>query len=179
MRGKNRRACIGGRSGHGFGGWSSLESGHRLSDSDAGQQKSSEHCAMHACHILEFEWNSIVTKTAAVVISEASLVESRASPPGHHGAGRARGPSLHRISPHHALAELELRLGRDRKSAPIAKRLGGNLDSRRRLLPLVFAALHHSDHPPPQIWIKIVRASDLFGRPRLLHEVFENLIEHC
>jgi hypothetical protein len=51
-----------------------------LSDSDAGQQKSSEQCAMHACHILEFEWNSIVTKTAAVVISEASLVERAGRP---------------------------------------------------------------------------------------------------
>src|SRR6202521_5964105 len=90
--GKNRRACIGGRSGHWFGRRSSLESGHRLSDSDAGQQNSSEQCAMHACHILEFQWNSIVTKTAAVVISDASLVEIRPSPPGHHGTGRGERP---------------------------------------------------------------------------------------
>src|ERR1700676_154308 len=78
--GENRRACTGRRSGHWFGRRSCLESGHRLSDSDAGQQKSSEQCAMHACHILEFQWNSIVTKTAAVVISEASLVERAGRP---------------------------------------------------------------------------------------------------
>src|ERR1700675_3455107 len=76
ISGKNRRACIGGRSGHWVGRWSSLESGHRLSGPDAGQQKSSEQCAMHICHIFKFAWKSIVTKTGEVVISAASLVES-------------------------------------------------------------------------------------------------------
>src|SRR5713226_8492179 len=132
---------------------------------------------MHAYHIFRFEWNSIVSKSGEVVIFEALLVESRAPSPGHHCAGRARRPSLHRIS-RHSFAALELRLGRDWKSPPIAKRLGGDLDSGRRLLPLVLAALHHPDHSPHQLWIKIVRASDLFSGPRLLHEVFENLIEH-
>src|SRR6202795_3757045 len=93
-------------------------------------------------------------------------------------AGLARRPSLHRISHPSRGAALELRLGRDRESPPIAERLGGDLDSRRRLLPLVLAALHHPDHPPHQIWIKIMRASDLFSGPRLLHKVFENLIKH-
>src|SRR6267378_2622661 len=74
--GENRRACVGGRS--------SLESGHRLSESNPGQQKSSEKCAMHACHISEFKWNLIVTKTGTVVISRMSdIVRSwRASPAG-------------------------------------------------------------------------------------------------
>jgi hypothetical protein len=39
-----------------------------LSDGDAGQQKNSEQCAVHDCHILKFRWNSIVTKTVGVVI---------------------------------------------------------------------------------------------------------------
>src|SRR5882762_7517698 len=69
--GENRRACTGRRSGHWFGRRSSLESGRGLSDADAGQQKSSKECAMDAYHILIFEWNSIVTKTGAVVISGA------------------------------------------------------------------------------------------------------------
>jgi hypothetical protein len=44
-----------------------------LGDSDTGQypgqQKSCEQRAMHVRHILEFNWDSIVTKSAAVVIS--------------------------------------------------------------------------------------------------------------
>src|SRR5258708_5264891 len=72
---------------------------------------------------------------------------------------------------------LELRLSRDRESPPIAERLGGDLDSWRCLLPFVLAALHHPDHPPHQIWIEIMSASNLFGRARLLHVVFENRVE--
>src|ERR1035441_1130439 len=118
---------------------------------------SSERC-MIVIVCFAFVWNSIVTKSAAVVISEASPVENRAPPPGRRTAGRATRPSLHRIS-HQPVTVLELRLGRDWESPPIAERLGGDLDSRRRLLPLVFAALNHADDSPHQIQIEMATPS--------------------
>src|ERR1017187_7244228 len=137
---------------------------------------SSERC-MIVIVCFAFVWNSIVTKSGGFVLSKAWPGESRAPPPGRRTAGRATRPSLHRIS-HQPVTVLELRLGRDWESPPIAERLGGDLDSRRRLLPLVFAALNHADDSPHQIQIEMAIASNLFGRAQLLHEVFENRIEH-
>ena len=53
-------------------------------------------------------------------------------------------------SPKHEFLSLvgsNIRLGCDGEPAPIAKGLGGDLESGRCLLPLVFGALHHADDP--------------------------------
>ena len=94
-----------------------------------------------------FVWNSIVTKSGAVVIPEALPVESRATCPAPELLdGRDARPSTEYLI--RRVTVLQLRLGRDWESPPVAERLGGDLDSGRRLLPLVFAALNHPYDPP-------------------------------
>src|ERR1700720_3104912 len=87
--------------------------------------------------MIVIDWRLIVTKTSGIVISvrEKLIFPDR----------------------------LNFRLGRDREPSPIPERLRRNLDSRSRLLPLVFAALHHSDHPTHQLRIKIVSPRNLFS----------------
>src|ERR1019366_8967679 len=118
-----------------------------------------------------------ILRTNPVDTPELSAYESRLTP----RAAKQKAVFAQADSPHYSanlrVAVLDLRLGRDRKSPPIAERLGGDLDSRRRLLPFVLAALHHPDYPLHQTQVKIVIARNLFGRTRLLHVVFENRIE--
>src|ERR1700704_4253540 len=74
-------------------------------------------------------------------------------------------------------ASLQFRLGGDRKSAAIAKRLGRDLDSRGSLLTFVLAAFDHVDHALHQIQIEIVGNGNLLRRPRFLDIVFEDRVE--
>src|ERR1700719_4732470 len=76
------------------------------------------------------------------------------------------------------LCVLELRLGGDWKSPAVAKCFGGNFDSRSSLLPLVFAALYHTNYPAHQFRIEIGHACDLLDRRRLFNIIFKNGIEH-
>src|ERR1700720_4933730 len=61
------------------------------------------------------------------------------------------------------LCVLELRLSGDWKSPAVPKCLCRNLDSRSSLLPLVFAALYHTNYPAHQLRTEIVHACDLLG----------------
>src|ERR1019366_6114496 len=100
-----------------------------LNDGNAGQQKNSEQCAMRACH----KSGSRLLQKPAKLSFPTELHRGRL-------ARFAPPDSLGQLS---LRRQLDLRLGRDWESPAIAERLGGDLDSWRRLLPLVLAALHH------------------------------------
>src|SRR5438552_2063793 len=73
---------------------------------------------------------------------------------------------------------LDVGFGGNGKTSSIAESLRRNFDSGRRLLALVFVALHHANHALDQVKTKVVFASDLLGRVRLLNIVLKNSIQH-
>src|SRR5258708_1457600 len=73
---------------------------------------------------------------------------------------------------------LDVGFGGNGKTSSIAESLRRNFDSGRRLLALVFVALHHANHALDQVKIEVVFASNLLGRVRLLNIVLKNSIQH-
>ena len=71
-----------------------------------------------------------------------------------------------------------LALGSNGKAAAVAKGLGGNFNSRCRLLPLVLGAIHHADYPANDCDIKAVIGGNALGGMRVLHIVFEYGVDY-
>src|SRR5215472_12182755 len=95
-------------------------------------------------------------------------------------AGKNDNPLPGPLSPEYVVAPpvaSEIHFGGNGKAASVAKRLGRNLDSRRRLLTLILVALHHANYAFHQFQIEAVLPRNLLGRVRLLNIVFENLIQ--
>src|SRR5437879_13900467 len=76
------------------------------------------------------------------------------------------------------LTKSDVWLSGNREAAAITKRLGRDLQSRRRLLSLVLAPLHHSDHIAHKPEIEAMIARDLLGAVRFLNIVLENRIQN-